>query len=73
VSDRWCTRSRAQENFDEDATVPLATPPATYYLLACADDLKKVVELDEETTAACRLRPSRFSSELFETYLNAAA
>jgi subtilase family serine protease len=28
-------------------TVPAATPSGTYYMLACADDLKKVTETDE--------------------------
>jgi subtilase family serine protease len=33
-------------------TIPTATPQGTYYLLACADDLAAVVELDE--TNNCR-------------------
>ena len=42
------TTSRARVN----VTIPTTTPPGTYYLLACADDLGAVAELDE--TNNCR-------------------
>jgi subtilase family serine protease len=55
TGDRLLTGSRAVASLAPGAaststvtvTVPTATPPGTYLLLACADDLKVVVESDE--------------------------
>jgi subtilase family serine protease len=40
-------RSGASATGSRTVTVPTATALGTYYLLACADDLVKVAELDE--------------------------
>jgi subtilase family serine protease len=40
-------------------TVPTTTPPGTYHLLACADDLNAITELDE--TNNCRTATTRMT------------
>jgi subtilase family serine protease len=42
----------AQSAGSRSVTVPVTTPPGVYYLLVCADDLVRRVELDE--TNNCR-------------------
>jgi hypothetical protein len=65
ASDRLLTGSRAVPGLavGEDSTdtvtvsIPAATPAASYFLLACADDLKKVKESDEKDN--CRASATR--------------
>jgi hypothetical protein len=65
ISDRLLTGTRAipalnagdSSTGTATLTIPTTTAPTAYYLVACADDLKKVAEGDE--TNNCRASTTR--------------